>query len=120
MADLPVIIDADTGRIKKDTDITPIDDSDSPYTVGESEDLILVDSSGGAVTVILPAASASNIKGHYTIKDAAGSAATHNITINPNGVQTLDGASSVTLAVNYNCITFMSNGVDGYVILTLF
>lgn len=72
MADLPVVIDNATGRIKRDTDVVNISHLDSPYTMDEDDDLILVDCSGGAVTINLPPAATSNSKGRYTIKDVGG------------------------------------------------
>lgn len=70
----------------------------------------LVDSSGGPITMSLPAAS-SNAK--IVIKDKLGTANTNNITIDSG---TIDGSISYTLASNYGAVTLVSDGTNWYAI----
>jgi len=93
----------------------------SPYTVPNRGDArVDVDSTGGAVTVKLPAAS-----GHaerYDITDKAGTALANDIIITTveagDRVQSQSGAlvTSVTMSANYQSWTYMSDGVSAYTI----
>lgn len=70
---------------------TPVAFAQSPYPVKATADLVLyVDTSGGAVEIDLPA-SAARLGLPLTIKDVTGNAASNNITIKPNGAETIDG-----------------------------
>ena len=81
------------------------------YTATATDSLILVDSTSGAVTITLP--TAVNITGrHYTIKDWKGQSATNNITIATTSSQTIDGETTVVLAITYGSITVVSDGAN--------
>jgi hypothetical protein len=56
-----------------------------------------VSTSGGAKTLNLPAPSTGELK---IIKDESKQAGTNNITIVPNGAQTVDGGASLVLNTN--------------------
>lgn len=73
----------------------------------------LTDSSGGAFAVTLPAPSAN---AYVVVKDSNGSANLNNVTINPNGAELIDGASSYILSSNYGSKTFVSNGTNWYIL----
>jgi hypothetical protein len=70
-----------------------------------------IDCTSGTFTVSLP--SAAGMQGHiYVIKNSgAGS-----ITVDPNGVQTVDGASTYTLGTQYKYVTIQSTGSNWIVI----
>lgn len=70
-----------------------------------------VDTSGGAVTISLPAANAASIDSgwEYIIKRNGGS----NVTISPNGSNTIEGASSLIITVDGESYTLRSNGGNG-------
>lgn len=70
---------------------------------------VLVDTTGGAVTITLPAHSAGRI---VRIKDKGGAAETNNITIARNGgTGNIEGvAASKILSTNYGAWTFISDG----------
>lgn len=88
---------------------TPV--SSSPYVVAAGDQFLGVDTSSIAVTINLPnAPTTSRI---FTIKDAAGSSATHNITVTTvGGSVTIDGATSYTVNTNYQSINLIFNGTS--------
>jgi hypothetical protein len=70
----------------------------------------LVDVSGGAVTVTLPAPA---VDAFVRVKDSSGSANTNNITVARNGSESIDGvAGNFTLDSNYESAVFVSDGTD--------
>ena len=71
------------------------------YTVGTSDEIVLVNQTAdSAVTITLPAG-ASHTVGLVTIKDKKGTAGTRNITINAAGGETVDGLASQVININY-------------------
>jgi hypothetical protein len=84
----------------------------SPYTVLAADKFLLVDTSGGAVEVDLPAVASSSGR-TLVVKDEGGAAATNAITIDPNGAETLDGsATSATITTNYGFMEFFCDGTQ--------
>jgi hypothetical protein len=81
----------------------------SPYTVIGADDFIPVDSSGGVITINLPASPATG-KG-YTIADINGNAVTNNITISGNGFL-ISGGGSYVLNTAFQSVTLVFNGVN--------
>lgn len=61
-------------------------------------------------TFTLPLANSVAHGRYYIIKDATGSAASNNITVNPSGSDTIDGASSISIVDNEGGIIIISNG----------
>lgn len=84
------------------------------YTVTTSDRLINVDTSGGSVTLALPAIAgvAQNVP-FSVVKAVSGS---NNLVINPDGAETIEGASTYTLTALYSRIDFYSNGSEWKVI----
>ncbi len=74
---------------------------------------VLVDTTGGAVTITLPAHSAGRI---VRIKDKGGAAETNNITVARNGgTGNIEGvAASKVLSTNYGAWTFISDGSSSW------
>lgn len=90
---------------------TPV--SASPHTVVAGENFLAVDTSGGAITINLQAALArSGVP--LVVKDVSGNASTNNITIVPNGVETIEGLSSLTLNVDFGGVKLSPKSGVGY------
>jgi hypothetical protein len=72
----------------------------------------LVDASGGAVSIVLPDATATyNI---YNIKKTDNTANT--VTINTTSSQTIDGSASAVIQVQYVCVSVVSDGTKWNII----
>lgn len=88
----------------------------SPYSVvtGDAQKVLGVNTST-AKTLNLPAA--SNVMCLW-IKDVTGSAATNNITIAPNGADTIEGvAGNLVINETYSSRTLMSDGVSRWFVV---
>lgn len=84
-----------------------------PYTVvsGDAQKVILVDT-GSARTINLPAATTAIL---FCIRDSAGQAGTNNITVAPNGLDTIEGVNAnYTLKSNNGWWFFISDGVGAW------
>ena len=79
---------------------TPVAFGASPYTPVATDSLLLVASSGGAITISLPSAASRN--GYpLKVKDSTGNSLTNNITINRNGSDTIEGLTSIKIATAF-------------------
>jgi hypothetical protein len=79
----------------------------SSYTATANDYFILVDASGGAVTITLPAS--SGITGRvYNIKktDSSGNA----VIIDPNSTETIDGLGTMSTTTQYQAFTVVCDG----------
>ena len=92
-----------------------ITESDSPYTLTASDNVIACNHSS-AITINLPATSATPTGKIFTIKDESGSVSTNNITVTPNGADTIEGTTSVTINGDYNAIEIYVNDSTGWFI----
>lgn len=92
-----------------DRKITEI--ADTAYTATISDGIIVYTSLTAGRTVTLPDATLLRGK-EYTIKDGSGDAATHNITIDGNGSQTIDGAATKVISTDYGSTRIKSNGAN--------
>jgi len=81
----------------------------SDYTASNNE-FVLVDASGGAVTITLPSPSSG---GKVGVKKTDSS--TNTVTISPSGSETIDGASSLTIDTQYQSYTLISDGTNWYI-----
>jgi hypothetical protein len=77
------------------------------YTATRTDSLIRCNASGGAFTVTLPAA-AGMVGTRYDIKKVDSSA--NAITVDAAGAELIDGATTQSLAVQYDSITVQCNG----------
>jgi hypothetical protein len=82
-------------------------------TLDGTDYTVLVDCSSGNVTATLPAAADNNTR-IYNIKKIDSSA---NVAyIDPNGSETIDGNSLITISLQYECWTVQSDGTNWVVI----
>ena len=93
--------------------IKSITNTDSPYTVTYKDSVVLADATGGNITVATPAASTCTGR-VWTVKKTDASANT--VTIDPNGAETIDGAATRLLAIQYTAVMFVSNGTNWFVV----
>ena len=87
------------------------DVSSSPYAVTAGDHTIRVDTSTIAITVNLPTLSGDDGR-ELIIKDS-GNAGTNNITINRNGSDTIEGATSYTINTNYGVVRLKGHASSG-------
>jgi hypothetical protein len=82
-------------------------------TLDGDDDIVLVDASGGAVTITLPAASGAQHK-VYTIKKTDSSA--NAVTIDGDATETIDGSETQTLSGQYDALTMACDGTGWHII----
>lgn len=99
-------LDDDVKALDKDVNVWTSVSSD--YTASEGENL-LVDTSGGAVTVTLPSSPAG--KGEVRFADAEGSWGTNNLTVDGNGNDVL-GDTTFTADVDDWPFSLVYNGTQ--------
>ena len=94
-----------------------ITDSNSPYTATYTNSIISCDTTSGAITINLPAAGATNVGAGFvlTVKDQAGTTGSNNITLDPNGSETIDGSATAVMTVNWSSLTIYSNGSNWFI-----
>ncbi len=88
----------------------------TPYTITDTENLVAVIGPAAARSLTLP--SGANVAaGHQVVvKDEAGNAATHAITITPASGHTIEGASSYVVSANYGVVRLYFNGTSTWFI----
>jgi hypothetical protein len=79
---------------------TAVNAAASPYTVLASDTVLYVDSSAGPVNILLQA-SADRLGVPLVVKDVGGAANTNNITLTPNGAETLDSLAALVINSDY-------------------
>jgi len=77
------------------------------------EEVVSVDTSGGAVTVTLASADA-NLGNFVTVIDVGGAAGINSITVDTEGSETIDGQSSKTVSSDFSAIIVYSNGTNWF------
>lgn len=90
---------------------TDVNFAASPYTGLATDEVVLCDSTAGAIAITLPPPVARK-----TIKfvDTVGNAATSNIVVSQNAAETIDGATSITMNANYETLTLISDGTNWF------
>lgn len=83
----------------------------TPVSIAATTDCVVVSNLTvpGAVAVTLPAGAAKQI---FFILDGKGDAATNNITITPNGAETIRGAATLVLDKNYSGVAIVFTGTN--------
>lgn len=83
----------------------------TPYSATLAAPILLVDASGGARTVNLPAASGG---GRIVVKKTDSSA--NVVTIDGDGSETIDGSLTLVLGFQYDSVTLVSDGSDWWIV----
>lgn len=86
----------------------------SPYAIVDGDRLVYVDddSIGSAVAVNLPAVASSEDRVLRVMKIGA----SHNVTIQANGAELINGSNTLVLSTQYKCVTLHCDGAKWYVI----
>jgi len=109
-----------TMTLDKSGFIIPIKTITANYTVTEDDNTILVDTSGGDVTVTVYS-SGSNAGAHVTIKrieNSAGTDVTNNnvVTISAEGSDKFDGLENLYLQRPFSSVTLVTEGANWFVV----
>ena len=97
------------------TGTVSIDDTDSPYTITGTQQFILIDPSGGDVTVNMP--DASTYPGRQIFFKLTQAAGANTVTLQRQGSDTIDGATIYDqLDIQFESISTVSNGGTGWFI----
>jgi hypothetical protein len=90
---------------------TALDNTDSPYTILDTDYYLTCDVSSGVLTVDLPDAPPTGTV--YIVKDSGGDAMTNNITVTTTGgVVNIDGATTYVMNTDYQSNSFLFNGTS--------
>lgn len=87
--------------------VVAIDDTDSPYALGDTADFLECDCTSGAIEVDLNSSPASGDVQRIQKSDGSGNA----VTIDGNG-KTINGSASDSLASQYSTIVLVYNGTE--------
>jgi hypothetical protein len=83
------------------------------YAAAVTDDVLLCNATGGAITITLPAAASSANKVLWVKKtDSSGYA----VVLDGNGAETIDGAATLSISTQYQSYTVACDGVAWYVI----
>tara|TARA_R100000234_G_scaffold119476_1_gene102516 strand:- start:149 stop:577 length:429 start_codon:yes stop_codon:yes gene_type:complete len=99
----------DVDKAKKRRSIT------SDYAIGSDDHFLGVDSSGGIVTLTLPATAGISEGKIYIIKDEGGAAATNAIKIQTADSARIDSLNSISLVSNYGAVSIYYNSTDWHI-----
>lgn len=86
----------------------------SAYTLTATDYVILADASGGAFTLTLPSAVTVGNGKRFILKKVDSSFT--QVTVDTTSSQTIDGATSTTLATQYETLTLVSDGANWHVL----
>lgn len=108
-ADLAAVETTLTSGALATLDVATIDDTDSPFAVTSDNAVVLVDAASGPVVVALPAA--ASVAGRvYHVKRI--DSAINAVTVDPDGAETIDGAATLDVAVQWENVTVASTGAE--------
>ena len=97
------------------TGTVSINDTDSPYTLTGTQQFVLIDPSGGNVTINMP--TAATYPGRQIFFKLTQNVGPHIVTLQRQGSDTIDGDTTYTgLDFQYEAISVVSNGETGWFI----
>ncbi len=102
-----VDLDADPVFIEQGA-IKTITSADSPYTITATDCFIKADASSGAITVFLPAVAGFDERAFYIKKIDA----TNNVTVDGDGAELIDGATTQVISTQYDAIKVVGDGSE--------
>ena len=79
------------------------------FTATDAEMILLVDATGGAVTITLPTAVGRTGQAYEVKRTSAGANA---VTVDGAGTETIDGALTASLATQYATVRVVSDGTN--------
>ena len=85
----------------------------TPVTLDQDDNVVLVDDAGADRTINLPPASSNSGKVYYIKKT---NSSENEITIDGNSTETIDGALTVVLYVQYDAIRILCDGANWHII----
>lgn len=85
------------------------------YNVLTTDYYIGITDTAAPRTVNLPAAATAGEGKVYIIKDESGAASVNNITIDPDGAETIDGAATFAISTNYGSVTIICSGTQWFI-----
>lgn len=100
------------GKFKSTAQLPKFTNVAANYTILTSDYIIRYTATTSAYTATLPPAAQACSGGFgqvFIIKDASGAASTHNITVDGNGAETIDGAANKVISANYGYVAVQSN-----------
>jgi len=86
--------------------------TNSTYAVATTDHIVLADATSGAITVNLPAASTTGRE--LVVKKVDSSA--NAVTIDGNGAETIDGATTQVISVQYDAVKIVSDGTEWWIV----
>lgn len=93
--------------------VSPIASTTTTITLGTTQYTVLANATGGAITINLPPA-AANIGKIYNLKKIDSTANT--VTIDPNAVETIDGAATRVLTAQWQSVQIQCDGTAWFVL----
>ncbi len=95
--------------------VTEIDDTDSPYTVIDAEDVILADATAGAITINLPPLSNSLGRAMWMKNIGSGANA---VTLDGDGADQIEGSLTYVLSAADEGVMIIGAAASWFVVLT--
>jgi hypothetical protein len=108
-----VVPDADSITINSSATTVSIAVKNTTDTLTLADDFVKCDASGGAFTINLPAAATANGKVYYIKKIDS---SLNEVTIDADGLETIDDVSTKILAVQYQSYTIMCDGTQWWIV----
>lgn len=94
---------------KINTDITSIDDTNSPYTIVITTTILKCDATNSAITATLPSVAGKEGKKYVIVKTDSSA---NNVTIQADGSELINGSADFSLSSQWEVVTLYSTGSE--------